>query len=108
MRCVQEIVRERRSETPTDLGRELHALVHAVKPILDKLENDLATRRWALGTRRLLEDAVAMTATETLTLGEAGRIAEPFLADPANEAHLVRLLNELRRIESDARTAGRW
>lgn len=62
----------------------------------------------ALARARLLEDAVAMTPTEMLTLGEAGRIAEPFLADPANEAHLVRLLDELRRIEGDARTAGRW
>ena len=54
------------------------------------------------------KDGVAVTAAETLTLGEAGRIAERFLADPVNKAHLVRLLDELRRIERDARTPGRW
>lgn len=49
-----------------------------------------------------------MTTAETLTLGEAARVAEPFLADPANERTLLRLLDELRRIDLDARTPGRW
>ncbi len=43
-----------------------------------------------------------------LSLAEAGRLAEPFLAEPANAEHLERLLRDLGQIERDARAGGRW